>query len=856
MDFPYFYNCVLVLLYAGFASALLVLHLHEPTPFVKRFACSWFIDAARNIIMLPEIRDLRGWGNECNALNDVFSFFAAWFLFSACAGLVGIRLPRWLAPFYIGASTFLVLLGRYEAPHNLARWFGWTQPQERFALTVGNMVIVFLPLIVARFVILGWLCKLWRSTRLPGAFIAACFSVPFTLFAFVTPFQVYFSYYPTWLSFFLVFRVFGFSIGILMLLMGRQQRALKLVEQRLRAIIDQGPEGVSILAADGSLLEINPAGLRMIEADAFQEIANRPMSELVVEDQREAFRDFTERVVRGQTGILQFEMTGLKGGSHWLETHATALRDEDSRVTGLLGITRDMTENKRHIAERKRMDARFRRLVDSNVQGVMFWKVDGGITGANGAFLNIVGHTREELEAGLLDWLAMTPEKYANLDHRSLSDLAATGACAPFEKEFIRKDGSLVPVLVGAATFEDNPQEGVCFVIDLTERKNIEAQFLRAQRTEGIGTLAAGIAHDLNNMLAPVLMAVESLKIMAKEEDDLNLIEILRENTQRAAGLVMQVLSFARGVEGKRIMVNPILLLQDLLKMVRDTFPKSINVNFNPARDLWTVTGDPTQIHQVFLNLFVNARDAMPGGGTLTVTMRNITVDETYAAMHPGANLGAYVMVKVEDTGSGIPAEIAGKIFEPFFTTKEFGKGTGLGLSTSLAIVKSHGGFIHVHSEMGKGTKFEIYLPADTAEISATKFADEQPELPRGHGELILVVDDEKAIREIAHRTLEQFGYRVLLAAHGAEAVGLYSLRQSEVAAVLTDMAMPVMDGPALIVALTAINPGVRIIGSSGLESDARLADVTGANIEHFVAKPYTSAEMLRVLHTVLSAGR
>jgi PAS domain S-box-containing protein len=843
---------LLVLVYGCVAGSLLVLQWHQPSKFVQRFAWSWTLETVRNIIGLPEVRVLGGWVDQWYCLSAILNCFAVWLLFSGCAALVGARLPRWLAPLYIGTAIPFDIVCRFIAPPILTHWFHWTAEQERSFMVMGTLAGQYVPLVATRVVILIWLIRQWLSTRLPGALVAAFFCVPYTAFSFVVPFQIYFQYYPVWLSYFLVFRVFGFSIGILMLLMGRQQRALQQSEQRLRAIIDHEPEGVSVLAVDGALLDINPAGLRMIEAGSLEEIASQPMSRLVVEEHRAAFRDFTQKILRGESGILQFQITGLQGGSRWLETHATALRNEEGCVTGLLGITRDMTESRHESNERKRLDARFRRLVDSNVQGVMFWNAAGGVTGANDAFLRSVGHTRADLEAGLINWLAMTPAKYAELDRRSMSELAATGACVPFEKEFIRKDGSLVPVLVGGATFEDNPQEGVCFVIDVTERKNMEAQFLRAQRTEGIGTLAAGIAHDLNNMLTPILMAVESLRILAHENEDFKLVEILRDNTQRAAELVKQVLSFARGVEGKRVIVNPILLMEELLKMLRDTFPKTIHVHFQPARDLWTVHGDPTQIHQVFLNLCVNSRDAMKDGGALTITMSNIMVDETYAAMNPEACLGAYVVVKVEDTGSGIPSEIKDKIFEPFFTTKAFGEGTGLGLSTTLAIVKSHGGFINFYSEMGKGTWFKIYLPANMAETAAGAVANGAPELPRGHGELILVVDDEKAIREIAQRTLEQFGYRVLLASHGAEAVALYVLHQSEVAVVLTDMAMPVMDGSGLIIALLAINPKVRIIGSSGLESDNRITKATGANLAHFIAKPYTAAAMLGVLHTVL----
>ncbi|MEI7929457.1 MAG: PAS domain S-box protein, partial [Verrucomicrobiales bacterium] len=435
------------------------------------------------------------------------------------------------------------------------------------------------------------------------------------------------------------------------------------------------------------------------------------------------------------------------------------------------------------ITERKRSGERFRRLVESNAQGVIFWNTSGEITGANDAFLCLTGYTRADLEAGLLNWVTMTPSDYAERDRRCLEEIAAKGVCPPFEKEFIRKDGTHVPVIIGAANFEDNPEEGVCFVLDLTERKKLEQQFLRSQRMESIGTLAGGIAHDLNNVLAPIMMAVEVLKMRFPDAESLNLLDILSISVSRGAEMVRQVLSFARGVEGRRMEVQIKHLVHDIEKTVRDTFLKNIEMRTSISKDLWTVMGDPTQLHQVLLNLCVNARDAMPNGGKLTISAENLMLDAHYASLNPEAKPGPYVFIQIEDTGSGIPPGILEKIFDPFFTTKEVGKGTGLGLSTSLAIVKSHGGFLRVYSEMGKGTKFHINLPART-ELSATTAAETVAEMPRGHGELILIVDDEVSVRLITQRTLETFGYRVLLASDGSESVAIYATRKAEIAAV------------------------------------------------------------------------
>ena len=300
------------------------------------------------------------------------------------------------------------------------------------------------------------------------------------------------------------------------------------------------------------------------------------------------------------------------------------------------------------------------------------------------------------------------------------------------------------------------------------------------------------------------------------------------------------------------MLVNVHHLIRDLMKVLRDTFPRSIDIRLEQKGDPWNISADPTQIHQVFMNLAINSRDAMTQGGQLSMIVENAVLDATYAAMNLDARPGEYVRVTVADTGPGIPPDVRDRIFEPFFTTKEVGKGTGLGLSTSLAIVKSHGGFIHVYSEVGQGTKFKVYLPANTTAVAANDVAVEQSGLPRGNGELVMIVDDEAAIRDIAKTTLERFGYRVMLAVNGAEAVALFAVHRGDVAVILTDMAMPVMDGPSTIIALKSIEPSVKIIGSSGLASNDGVAKAVGAGVQYFVPKPYTAETLLKTLAVIL----
>lgn len=399
------------------------------------------------------------------------------------------------------------------------------------------------------------------------------------------------------------------------------------------------------------------------------------------------------------------------------------------------------------------------------------------------------------------------------------------------------------------------PQAVLMIESDITERRKLEQQFLRAQRMESIGTMAGGIAHDLNNVLAPIMMSINLLREGEHDPVKLEMLDTINASTHRGAEMVKQVLSFARGVDGQRVQVRVPQLLQEVEKIIKDTFPKNVQVLSTSEANLPLVTGDPTQLHQVLINLCVNARDAMPGGGTLKMSARPVSLDAQYAALEGDVAPGPYVEITIADTGSGIPPESLDKVFEPFFTTKDVGKGTGLGLSTSLAIVRSHGGFIRAYSEPGRGTTFRLGLPVSEAAPLAPGPA-ELVELPRGRGELLLVVDDEAAVRQITGQTLESFGYRVVLAADGAEAVAVYAMRRQEIAAVITDMMMPVMDGPAAIQALLRINPQVRIVAASGLNTTGRVAEAAAAGVSLFLPKPYSADALLKVVRKALQEPR
>jgi PAS domain S-box-containing protein len=393
-----------------------------------------------------------------------------------------------------------------------------------------------------------------------------------------------------------------------------------------------------------------------------------------------------------------------------------------------------------------------------------------------------------------------------------------------------------------------------CFVAeDTTVRRQMEQQALRSQRLESIGTLASGIAHDLNNVLAPVTLALRLFRPKLPDPDDRELIDSVGASVKRGASIIRQLLAFARGAEGERRPVGWDRLLADLERMLQDTFPRSIELRVVAAHDTDPVMGDATQIFQVLMNLCVNARDAMPAGGTLTVTVENAVLPNEQRGLVPDAADGRVVSVRVRDSGTGIPEAIQARIFDPFFTTKEVGSGTGLGLATALHIVRGHGGFIALEPIPGPGTQFHVCLPA-MPERSAFQVPDPAgpspapAAVPVGAGQCILVVDDERSIRSVAHATLVDHGYQVLAAADGREALEVFSREGDRIHLVVTDLMMPSMDGATLIDRIRALQPGMRFVAVSGLleESTAGHAGV------RLLQKPFAAEALLRIIHEAL----
>ena len=491
-------------------------------------------------------------------------------------------------------------------------------------------------------------------------------------------------------------------------------------------------------------------------------------------------------------------------------------------------------------------------LLDKAQDAIIVSGLDRKITYWNKGAERLYGWTRDEAMGRVITelfYVSGGPDE-ANTAYEAVMLTGEwTGELRP-----VNKSGRAVTVESRFTLVRDRqgqPHSVLSINTDVSERRQLEQQFYRAQRLESIGTLAGGIAHDLNNVLTPIMMGIELLKDSVTDPADREVLATIGGSASRGAEMVRQVLSYARGLEGRRVEIKPAELVAEVERIARDTLPKTIDIRTNVEPGLPLLLGDPTQFHQVLLNLCVNARDAMPAGGQLTIGAELVMVDDRDRPAGLDLPPGAYVKIDVVDTGTGIAAEIADKIFDPFFTTKEPGKGTGLGLSTSLTIVKSHGGQIRIVSELGRGSRFAMYLPASAGAGSERLIGDPVPG-PHGGGHTVLVVDDEAAIRMIAQRTLEASGYRVLLASDGAEAIATFGANRGAIAAVMLDMTMPVLAGVPTIQAMARIDPSVPIIAVSGISANEQPALAASAQVKMFLPKPFTSETLLKALKQVL----
>jgi PAS domain S-box-containing protein len=551
------------------------------------------------------------------------------------------------------------------------------------------------------------------------------------------------------------------------------------------------------------------------------------------------------------------------GTAFWVEIEASTTRSPSTGVEFFVFIERDVTARKRDEAAHHEQDRAIATLF-SNLPGMAYRCLNDGswtMEFVSGGCRELTGYDPEALIGNRLKSFEAIIEPD---DRKGVRDIIsrAVERGEPFELTYrIRtREGGLKWVWERGRSVPgpDGPAptlEG--FVTDITERKLLESQVLQNQRLESIGTLAGGISHDLNNVFAPIMMAGDLLADRAPDKDSTQLLAIISASARRGAELVRQILLFARGMEGPRVAVNPSTLFAEIRTFLESTLPKSIRVNFEIASGVTAISGDPVQLHQVLLNLAVNARDAMPSGGRLAFSATPASVSASSPRPHPDAVPGDFVRIDISDTGSGIPDILKGQIFDPFFTTKGVGRGSGLGLSTARSIVKAHCGFITFVSTEGIGTTFSIFLPTAEAGLSrpARGEAARAPSgpLPRGNGESILVVDDEESVRLIMRSTLESFGFRAVGAADGSEAIALFRSAPALFNMAIVDMQMPGLDGGKTILSLRHMRPDLPIVAASGLATSQNREQAAENGVRHFLDKPFSVETLIRTVHAAMA---
>ena len=632
-------------------------------------------------------------------------------------------------------------------------------------------------------------------------------------------------------------------------LLSRDITERKGVDERFRQLsqaVEQSPAAVIITDTTGEIQYVNPKFTEITGYAEMDVIGRTPNILKSGKQSPKLYKHLWKSITSGKIWRGEFFNKKKNGVLYWDSSSISPICDNSGKITHFVAVKEDITERK-NAEERLREQAQFLDLardaiiVKSREGEILFWN-----TGAE----NIYGWSAAEalgrsgLELNIAPGASSAP----------MEELLRNGAWHG-EMSQRSKSGRVLVVDSRWTLLCDNagnPKSVLSINTDITERKDLERQFLRAQRLESIGTLVSGVAHDLNNILAPILMGASLLHEESGREMMENIISTIERHTRRAADVVQQLLTFARGSEASHSTVAPQTFLHEMAEIARATFPKNIQIVEHIPEDLKPINANATQLHQVLLNLCVNARDAMPDGGTLVLSAENCYMDEQFSAMAFGGSPGAYVSLKVTDTGRGIPGEIIDKIFDPFFTTKEIGAGTGLGLATAHGIVKSHGGFLNVDSKPGNGTTFTAYLPAVTELNQKLNQPEENEPLPRGAGELVLLVDDEPGIIQIIDAMLRRNGYRVLTAADGVEAIALYAVNHKEIAIVFTDLIMPFLDGNALTRALRKINPQVKVIIASGHGNESHLAAVRRLGVNAFLAKPYSRQTLLTTLRNVL----
>jgi two-component system cell cycle sensor histidine kinase/response regulator CckA len=637
----------------------------------------------------------------------------------------------------------------------------------------------------------------------------------------------------------------------------RVEESLRESERRYQTLAAVSPVGIFRTDAQGQTTYVNPCWCQISGLSAEDALGDGWLRAVHPEDRRMLAQGWKAASQAHRTSTADYRFVRPDGTISWVIGQSVPETDKAGRVVGYVGTITDVTERRQAEDSLRREQALFNSLASTIPDHIYFKDRQSRFVRINEAMSRRFGLSHPDDAVGKTD-ADMFSKEHARQAYADEQRIMESGEpMIGVEEKETWPDGHVTWVSTTKVALRDARGQVTGLVgvsRDITAQKLLEEKFLHAQRLESLGMLAAGISHDLNNILSPIMFAAPMLRDSLSTPRDLKVLDTLGQSASRGAALVKQILAFVHSTTGDFQATQVRHIVRDLTSMMEETFPKSIALDFQLPADLWLVQCNPTQIHQVLLNLCVNARDAMPKGGTLGLKLANRRLNAAEAGRIAGGRVGDWLEITVSDTGTGIPPELLEKIWSPFFTTKGLGQGTGLGLSTVRSIVASHHGFVELDTAVGRGTTFRVFLPATTEELPRPGSASPL-QIPAAQGERIIVVDDDDGVRDTLADILGQQGYRVTKCADGLEANEILKARFRDFSLVITDIDMPRLGGLALVHAVRLIDPEMRVLVISGMSAQGiPLSDVPAIKelAQAFLSKPFKTDDLLATVYQVL----